>query len=125
MLLPEGPRLTAQAVLNLNRGGTFENQVELYITGDTGLLKFWGLSDGAAHWAFSHPSSPLDGLRHAVEAHWGPTSADLSLDGVPATQDALIANDSPFSLDRIDVGFSSKSSGSLEGLVAGIEIGAH
>jgi hypothetical protein len=46
------------------------------------------------------------------------------LDGVPATQDALIANDPPFSLDRIDVGFSSKSSGSLEGLVAGIEIGA-
>jgi hypothetical protein len=123
VMLPAGPRLTDQAVLNLNRGGTFENQVQLYVTGDTGLLKFWGLRDGATHWAFSHPSSPLDGLLHAVEARWTPASASLLVDGVSAGQDALVANEPPFSLDRIDVGFSSKSSGALEGLVAGIEIG--
>jgi hypothetical protein len=123
MMLPAGPRLTDQAVLNLNRGGAFETQVQLYLTGDTGLLKFWGLQDGATHWAFSHPGSPLDGLLHAVEARWSPTSAELLVDGVSAIQEALIANDPPFSLDRIDVGFSSKSSGALEGLVAGVEIG--
>jgi hypothetical protein len=46
------------------------------------------------------------------------------VDGVPVSQNALIANTPPFSLDRIDVGFSSSSSGNLEGLLAGIEIGA-
>ena len=124
LLLPEGPRLTDQAVLNLNLGGSFENQVQLYLIGDSGLLKFWGLRDGAAHWAFAHPVSPLDGRRHSVEANWSLTTAELSVDGVSTQQNALIANDPPFSLDRIDVGFSSKSSGYLEGLVAGIEIAA-
>jgi hypothetical protein len=124
VLLLEGPRLTDQAVLNLNRGGAFENQVQLYITGDTSKLKFWALRDGTAHWAFDHPVSLVDGLRHSIEANWGVTQAELSVDGVSAKQDALIPNAPPFSLDRIDVGFSSKSSGSLEGLVAGLEIGA-
>jgi hypothetical protein len=123
VLLPAGARLTDQAVLSLNLGGEFENQVELYVTGDTGQLKFWGLRDGATHWAFTHPASFTDGLRHTIEADWQTGAAQLSVDGVPATENALIANTPPFSLDRIDVGFSSSSSGSLEGLLAGIEIG--
>jgi hypothetical protein len=124
VLLPAGSRLTDQAVLSLNLGGEFENQVELYVTGDTGQLKFWGLRDGATHWAFTHPATFTDGLRHAIEADWQTGAAELSVDGVPVSQNALIANTPPFSLDRIDVGFSSSSSGNLEGLLAGIEIGA-
>ena len=124
VLLPAGPRLTDQALLNLNRGGSFENQIQLYVIGATGLLKFWGLRDGAAHWAFEHPDAPVDGRRHSVEASWRLTSAELLVDGVSMQQNALIANDPPFSLDRIDVGFSARSSGHLEGLVGGIEIGA-
>jgi hypothetical protein len=123
VLLPAGPRLTDQAVLNFSRGGEFDNQVQLYVTGDTGELKFWGLSDGETHWAFTHPSSPIDGLRHQIEASWGPSFAQLSVDGTSIMNDPLIANSPAFSLDRIDVSFSSNSSGSLEGLVAGIEIG--
>jgi len=123
VLLPEGPRLTDQAVLNFNRGGEFENQVQLYVTGDTGELKFWALSDGETHWAFTHPASPIDGLRHQVEASWDASSATLAIDGVAITRDALIANEPSFALDRIDVSYSSNSSGSLEGLVAGVEIG--
>jgi hypothetical protein len=125
VLLPEGPRLTDQAVLNFNRAGEFDNQVQLYVTGDTGELKFWGLSDGATHWAFTHPLSPIDGLRHQIEASWGPNFATLSVDGTSLMKDALLANDPPFALDRIDVSYSSNSSGSLEGLVAGIEIADH
>jgi hypothetical protein len=122
VLLPEGPRLTDQAVLNFNRGGEFDNQVQLYVTGDTGELKFWGLREGATHWAFTHPQTPSDGLRHQIEASWGPSFATLSLDGNALTKDALITNEPPFLLDRIDVSYSANSSGSLEGLVAGIEI---
>jgi hypothetical protein len=125
VLLPEGPRLTDQAVLNLNRGGEFDNQVQIYLTGDTNELKFWGLSEGATHWAFTHPLTPGDGLRHQIEAKWVPNSATLSVDGNALTKDALTANEPPFLLDRIDVGYSTNSSGSLEGLVAGIEIADH
>lgn len=122
LLLPQGPRLTDQAVLNFNRGGTFEDQVQLYLTGDTSELKFWGLADGDAHWAFTHPASLIDGLRHQIEASWTPSAATLSVDGAAVTRNALIANEPPFLLDRIDVGYSGDS-GSLAGLVAGIEIG--
>ena len=122
VILPQGPRLTDQAVLNFNRGGEFENQVQLYLTGDTSELKFWALSEGDAHWAFTHPASPIDGLRHRIEASWGPSSATLSVDGTAVTRDALLANEPPFLLDRIDVGYSADS-GSLSGLVAGVEIG--
>lgn len=121
VLLPVGPRITDQALLNLNRGGTFDNQVQLYITGDTGELKFWGLRDGDTHWAFAHPASIIDGLRHTIRADWGPSLAELSVDGVSLQQS--VENVPAFSLDRIDVSFSSNSSGSLEGLIGGLEIG--
>ncbi len=124
VLLPAGARLTDQAALSLNLGGEFENQVQLYVTGDTGQLKFWGLRDGVTHWAFTHPASFTDGLRHGIAASWQTSAAQLSVDGAPASETALIANDPTFLLDRLDVGFSSSSSGSLEGLLAGIEIGS-
>ena len=123
VLLPAGPRLTDQALLNLNRGGAFDTQVQLYIRGDTGKLKFLGLNQSETHWAFDHTVSLLDGLSHTVEARWGPTLETLSVDGVALERAAQIANDPPFALDRIDIGFSDKSSGSLEGLLGGIEIG--
>ena len=123
VLLPEGPRLTDQSVLNLNHGGEFANQAELYVIGDSNELKFWGLNAGATHWAFVHPRSLVDGLRHQVEASWGPDSAELTVDGESVMKKAQLANQPPFSFDRIDIGFSSNSSGSLEGLIAGIEIG--
>jgi hypothetical protein len=122
VLLPPGPRLTDQAVLNINRDGSFDDQVQLFVRGDLGRLTFWGLSGGATHWTFDHPASLLDGLRHAVDAEWDATSARLVVDGVPATQAAIISNAQPFALDRIDVGFSLASSGALEGLVAGLRI---
>jgi hypothetical protein len=124
VLLPAGPRLNDEAVLSLNLAGEFGNQVELYVTGDTGELKFWALRDGDTHWAFNHPASFVDGVWHDVGASWNATSAALTVDGVPATQTALTMNLPVFSLDHIDVGFSSSSSGNLEGLIGGIEIRA-
>ena len=123
VLLPTGPRLTDQALLNLNRGGSFDTQVQLYIRGDTGQLKFLGLNQSDTHWAFDHTVSLLDGLRHTVVANWSPQQESLSVDAVTLQRNAQIANDPPFSLDRIDISFSENSSGSLEGLLGAIEIG--
>jgi hypothetical protein len=123
LLLPAGSRLTDQAVVNLNLAGQFANQIELFVAGNSNKLEFWGLRDGATHWSFDHPTSAVDGLRHSVLADWDLQSAGMSIDGVPASQQALILNAPPFQLDRIDVGFSARSSGHLEGLVAGLEVG--
>ncbi len=133
VLLPAGPRLTDQPMLNLNLAEKFANQVQLYITGNTSELQFWGLRDGATHWAFGHPVSLVDGRQHQIQADWTTDSAILAVDGAALPKAALIANDPPFSLDHIDIGYStlslddpmgaSPSGGSLEGLLGGIEIG--
>lgn len=122
VLLPAGPRLTDQALLNLNRGGSFDTQVQLYVRGDTSQLQFWGLRDSETHWSFSHPVSLTDGLRHDIRAEWTASRAALTVDDVTLEQTAILPNQ-PFDLDRIDVSFSRMSSGSLEGLIGGIELG--
>ena len=124
VLLPVGPRLTDQALLNLNRGGSFDTQVQVYLRGDTNQLKFLGLRDGDTHWAFDNPASLVDGHHHAIEASWGPSYAALSVDGNLLRQSALLANSPAFALDRIEVGYSENSSGSLEGLLGALAIGA-
>jgi hypothetical protein len=123
VLLPPGPRLTDQPLINLNLDGSFDNQVELYVTGNSSELAFWGLRDSATHWAFNHSLSLLDGVVHTVEANWRQASVELAIDGASIQQMALIANEPPFTLNRIDVGFSADSGGSLEGLIGGVEIG--
>jgi hypothetical protein len=127
LLVPAGPRLTDQAVINLNRGGTFENQVQVFVRGnetpaDNGKLQFWGLRDGATFWTFFHPTPAVDGVRHSVVAGWTATTSQMQVDGVQA-QGPAVPNAPPFAFDRIDVGFSMMSSGSLEGLLAGLSIG--
>ena len=88
-----------------------------------GHVKFWRLEGGAAHWAFDGAVPVIDGFRHSMQASWTGTSARLVIDGAPATMRAQLP-DSQFDLDRIDVGFSQASSGAIEGLVAGLQIGA-
>jgi hypothetical protein len=123
-LLPAGPRITDQAFVNLNLGGSFMEQIQLFLRGDTGQLKFWELRGNVTHWSFDHPTTTLlDGAPHAIVADWDATSARVAVDGVVAMEKALGAN-TPISFDRIDVGFSGHSSGALEGLIAGLEIGA-
>jgi hypothetical protein len=124
VLLPPGDRVTDQAVLNLNRDGTFEEQVQLYVRGDMGLMKFWGLRDPDTYWAFDHPTSMLDGKVHTLRAGWDATTARVELDGVPRVMQMQLPNGPPFLLNRIDVGFSAQSSGALEGLVGSLTIGA-
>ncbi|HVZ72279.1 MAG TPA: hypothetical protein VHJ20_07880 [Polyangia bacterium] len=121
--LAAGPRLTDQALVNLNRGGSYDDQVQLYVTGDKGQIGFWGISGKVTHWAFDHPALVADGATHAVLADWNATLAHVAVDGAPAMEMALVPNQS-FGLDRIDVGFSGHSSGALGGLVSALEIAA-
>ncbi|HSZ83722.1 MAG TPA: hypothetical protein VLA14_15660 [Polyangia bacterium] len=126
VLLPAGARLTDQAMVNINNGGTFEDQVQLFARGDSGLAGFWGLSTMGTHWTFDAPaSSPVtDGARHVVVGTWNASLARLAIDGASTTQAQMLAGAPAIPLDQIDVGFSEASSGALEGLVGSLEIGA-
>jgi hypothetical protein len=123
VLLPEGPRLTDQAIFNLNRGTAFDDQVQLFVRGDIGKVEFWGISTGDTYWTFDHPASMTDGRRHLLSASWNMTSAHIAVDGIARDQAVLLPDPPPFVLDRIDVGFSTQSGGPLEGLVGGLRIG--
>jgi hypothetical protein len=121
VLLPPGARLTDQAVINLNRGGTVADQIELFVRGDTGQLEFVGLRAGATDWTLDSAGVMTDGLRHMLGATWAVTSASLRVGTVQLVRPALISDATPFAFDRIDVGFSN-SSGHLEGLIGGLQI---
>ncbi len=133
VLLPAGQRFTDQPLVNLNLAEQFSDQVQLYVTGDTNELRYWGLQGGTTHWAFGHPVSLVDGRLHQIQADWTTDSAILSVDGAAVTKAALLANDPPFALDHIDVGYAAlslpgkpataASGGSIEGLLGRIEIG--
>jgi hypothetical protein len=128
VLPPAGFGVNDQAILNLNRGGTFEDQVQLYVIGqgtaDRGNVKFWRLENNATHWSFNGGLAVVDRRVHALEASWDVASAHLVIDGQPTQMTAQMANDQPLALDRIDVGFSQASSGALSGLVSALQIGA-
>lgn len=123
VLLPEGPRVTDEAVINLNVGGSYDDQVNVFVRGDQGRAQFWGLRNQDAHWTFDHPTPMIDGMLHEIRASWDATSATLAIDRVAETRTATLPNTPPFVFDRIDIGFSESASGALEGLVSGLRIG--
>jgi hypothetical protein len=135
VLLPAGPRLTDQAIVNLNLGDATEqanDQVNLFVTGSaaqpTGELGFWALQNGATYWTVDYPvSAPhpsiVDGAWHDVQAEWAPSAVGMSVDGVAASWAPQKVSATPFAFDRIDIGFSLSSSGYLVGLVGALQIG--
>ncbi|HVU52141.1 MAG TPA: hypothetical protein VHL80_15690 [Polyangia bacterium] len=127
VLVPAGARVNDQAILNVNRDGAFADQVQLFLVGgapDAGFVKFWRLENNDQHWAFDSGKRIDDGASHLMTASWDSTSAHLLVDDARTDMGALISNAQPLSLNRIDVGFSETSSGALEGLVSGLQIGA-
>ena len=127
VLVPGGARVSDQAILNINRDGTFADQVQLFLVGgppDAGFVKFWRLENDDQHWAFDSGKRIDDGAAHLMTATWDATSAHLLVDDARTDMPAQISSAQPLSLNRIDVGFSQLSSGALEGLVSGLQIGA-
>jgi hypothetical protein len=128
VLLPAAPRLTDQAIVNLNLQENYANQVDLFVTGaatgPASPLEFLGLQDGVGLWALQGASVVVDGNRHSILAEWNPRAASMWVDGTQAPTQAVQGDvGAPPSLDNMDIGFSVNSSGYLEGLVSGIQVG--
>jgi hypothetical protein len=122
VIAPAAARPTDQPILNLNRAGTSEDQVQLFVAGNTGRLKFLGVGRGVTRWTLEHQTPLDDGQRHVIEAAWSGTSAQVAINGVVDVQPSLVASAWAFAPDQIDVAFSPQSSDHLEGLVAGLRI---
>ncbi len=127
VLLPPGPRVTDQAIVDVNLQETPDNQINLFVTGTDNTLQFWGIQNKATLWSFKDYTSPADGTPHTLVAQWNPRFASMWVDQMqtPATE-AVLGDSSQVaaSLNNIDIGFSVKSSGYLEGLVSAVEVGA-
>ena len=94
---------------------------------DDGLVKFWALNGPVTYWAFDgRRGRSSTGRVHTIAGTcWDASSARLAVDDARATDmPAVGSTATPAGLDRIDVGFSESSSGALEGLVTGLQIGA-
>jgi hypothetical protein len=120
--LPAGPRLNDQAMVNINRGGSFNDQVNLYLQQNRGIFYFVGLNGTGTAWSFGHTANAIDGVRHEIDAQWGGATEQVSVDGVAISKNASKTVAAPTGLDRLDVGFSLNSSTYLQGLQAGLQI---
>ena len=113
-------------VVNLSRGGRFEDQINVFVAGE-GRMLFWGIRDDASRWGFGLPAAAAprvdDGRVHRVEASWGPSGATLDIDGVTERQGDATAAGTHLGLDRIDLGNSLASSGPLFGAISVLRVG--
>ena len=122
VLLPPGKRQNDQAIININKGGVFSDQIQLFVIADDGTFHYWGLSGGVTRWSAAHPSTAVDGLRHSLAAEWGGTAANFWVDGALVNRNTVNLTPALFTMDRIDVAFSLHSSTYLQGLVAGLQV---
>ncbi|HEY0707982.1 MAG TPA: hypothetical protein VGG33_14360 [Polyangia bacterium] len=125
--LPPWPRYLDEAVININRGGATNDQINLFIVGYSagamaGVFQFMGLSQGATHWTVRHPTRSTDGFAHTLVAEWGGGTARLSIDGQTEARNESNVSAALYTFDRIDVGFSLRSSTYLQGLVSRLEL---
>lgn len=117
LLLPSGPRITDQAIVNLSRLGTFDDQVNLFVAGGSAEITFNARALGAGAWGFENPVRVADGTIHRVRGVYAPTGLELTVDGERAFFVPAGGVTVPASLDRVDIGHSGDASGPLEGLV--------
>jgi hypothetical protein len=122
VLLPPGRRQNDQAIVNINKGGAYGEQIQLFVIADDGTFHYWALAAGMTPWSIGHPSTAVDGLRHSLAAEWGGTAARFWVDGVLVNRNTSNLTPALFTMDRIDVAFSLHSSTFLQGLVAGLQV---
>ena len=120
--LPAAPLVADAAVVNINFGARYDQQINLFVSPQDGSLQFWGLQGQATPWQFSNPQRVTDGNVHEVVANVTATRATLSVDGKSTSAPAK-----PYDLsllDRVEIGTSTSSSGPLTGMVRRIHIAA-
>jgi hypothetical protein len=122
VIAPAAARRTDQPILNLNRAGASENQVQLFVAGQTGHLKYAGVGSGVTRWLIEHGKPLADGQRHVIEGAWSALSAQVAINGIVAAAPTQDPGAAPLALDQIDVAFAPQTSDHLEGLLAGLTI---
>jgi hypothetical protein len=120
VIAPPAARPTDQPILSLNRAGLAEDEVRLFVAGQSGHLKYGGRGDGVTRWLIDHQTPLADGQRRTLEGNWNPMSAEISVNGIVASTPTLTQNAAPFVFDQIDVAFGPGTSDHLEGLLAGL-----
>ena len=120
LLAPPATRPTDQPILSLNRGGLAEEEVRLFVAGQSGHLKYGGRGDGVTRWLIDHETPLADGQRRTLDGSWSSTSAQVTINGIVASTPTLTQNAEPFVFDQIDVAFGPGTSDHLEGLLAGL-----
>ncbi|HET6283572.1 MAG TPA: hypothetical protein VFH73_21635 [Polyangia bacterium] len=122
VLMPPGRRQNDQAIININKGGSFDDQIQMFVVATAGTFRFWGLAATMNRWTCDHPATAVDGLRHSLAAEWGGPAARFWVDGVSVNRNTSNLTPALFTMDRIDVAFSLHSSTYLQGLVAGLQV---
>jgi hypothetical protein len=120
MIAPAAARPTDQPIVSLNRAGLSEQEVFLFVSGQSGHLQYEGRSGGVTQWLIEHPTGLVDGQRRVLDGSWNATSAEIAINGIVATAPTLTQNAAPFIFDQIDVAFAPGTSDHLEGLLAGL-----
>jgi hypothetical protein len=113
--LPAAPLLADAAIFNANFASRYDQQINLFVSPQDGSLQFWGKQGDATHWQFSSADVVTDGNVHQIGASVGPGGATLSVDGKTTTEPAGAYDLT--TLDRVEVGMSTSSSGALTGIV--------
>jgi hypothetical protein len=120
VIAPPAARPTDQPILSLNRASLAEDEVRLFVAGQSGHLKYSGRGDGVTRWLIDHQTPLADGQRRVLDGSWSPTSAEVAINGIFASTPSLTQNAAPFVFDQIDVAFAPGTSDHLEGLLAGL-----
>jgi hypothetical protein len=118
--LPPAPLIADAAVLNANFASRYDQQVNLFVSALHGTAAFWGIQGDATQWQLASDVTLVDGELHELSAALGPDGATLRIDG-NATSEPAGAFDIGV-LDRIDIGKTTSSSGSLTGVVRRVAI---
>ncbi|HEY6078997.1 MAG TPA: hypothetical protein VIW29_09355 [Polyangiaceae bacterium] len=120
--LPAAPLVVDVAVLNANFANRYDQQINLFVSEEFGAARFWGLQGDATQWQLESGVSIVDGALHQLTASVGPDGAMLTVDGVSSGEPAGAFDIGV--LDRVDIGKSTSSSGSLTGIVRHVVISA-
>ena len=121
VLAQRGERIHDQAVVNVSRAASPDDQLNLYVS-TPGNVLFVGSDDGVIEWLLPNDTVVSDGLAADIEASWAPGVARLVVRGVEARADvdgSVIVADH----DRLAIGWTGSTSGVADGLVGEIGLG--
>ncbi len=119
--LPATPLVADSAIFNANFAAQYDQQINLFISPADGTPQFWGLQGNAASWTFASPIAVNDGSLHQITASVGPMGATLGVDDQISNGPIATPYDLS-SLDRVEVGTSTSSSGPLTGIIRQLRI---